>query len=485
MDAAPWHNSGACADVAVAGGCRTRVRTRNIGSAIAVERDVSAALAGRVRTLGVGNGVFANERIQTANQSAAQLQFLDQAKLRIGPSATVVLDRFVFNPDRTAREGTVQVTTGAARWIGGVSQPGTHRVRTPHAIIGVRGTIFDVIVESRRTVVTLREGVIVVCPIAALRNCRTLDRPGQTVIVTTSTIDGPLPESASPTRFADLCLAPIDRASCAFTTTARLEPEPTWDGFRAGIHGGYVSNRAPVVVSGSAAVETSITVGNVPRSLDPSGSGFIGGIQASYSRQFDHIVLGIDADISGLAARTRDNVTVNPFTVIVSTTPEHDLDVLGTLRARAGVAFDRFHVFATGGLAVGHINLQGSIIPNPAANPTYVGSRELVKAGYAYGGGIEHALPGGFSIRAEYLHYDLGSTNLFLTEVRGWRWASSPRCACARPAISGGSHSTSGSEAGVPIPKFVPSGGAHLSSSPVTGTQSAGHDCASAPQRRS
>ena len=282
---------------------------RNIGSAIAVERDVSAALAGSVRTLGVGNGVFANERIQTANQSAAQLQFLDQARLRIG-SATVVLDRFVYNPDRTTRESTVQVTTGAVRWIGGVSQPGTHRVRTPHAIIGVRGTVFDVIVELRRTVVTLREGVIVVCPIAAPRNCLTLDRPGQTVIVTTTTIAGPLPESASPTRFADLCLAPIDRASCGYTTTAQLGPEPTWDGFRAGIHGGYVGSRAPVVVSGSAAIEASIAAGNVPRFLDPSGTGFIGGIQASYSRQFDNIVLGVDADISGLAARGRDNVTV-------------------------------------------------------------------------------------------------------------------------------------------------------------------------------
>ena len=296
---------------------------------------------------------------------------------------------------------------------------------------------------------TLREGVIVVCPIAALRNCRTLDRPGQTVIVTTSTIDGPLPESASPTRFADLCLAP------STAPPARSRPLHGWNPsaprtLRAGIHGGYVSNRAPVVVSGSAAVETSIAVGNVPRFLDPSVAGFIGGIQASYSRQFDHIVLGIDADISGLAARRRDNVTVNPFTVIVSTTAEHDLDVLGTLRARAGVAFNQFHFFATGGLAVGHMNLQGSIIPNPAANATYVGSRELVKAGYAYGGGIEHALPGGFSIRAEYLHYDLGSTNLFLTEVRGLALGQFATMRLRTTAISGGSHSTSGSEAGIP-----------------------------------
>jgi opacity protein-like surface antigen len=391
---------------------------RDIGSAIAIEREVSAALAGRVRTLGVGNGVFSNERIQTANQAAAQLQFLDQSRLRIGPSATVVLDRFVFNPDRTAQAGTVQVTTGAARWISGASRPGSHRVRTPHAVIGVRGTVFDVIVESRRTVVTLREGIITVCPIAAQSNCLTLDRPGQTVIVTTTTIQR-TPESVSPTRFADLCLAPVDRASCSHTTTAQLGPEPTWDGFRAGIHGGFASSRAAVTVSGSPAVEASIAAGNVPRFLDPNGAGFIGGFQASYSRQSGIAVFGVDADISGLAARGRDNVTVNPFGVIVSTTAEHNLDVLATLRGRAGVAFDRFHVFATGGLAVGHINLQGSIIPNPAANPTYVGSRSLVKAGYVYGGGIEHAFAGGFSIRAEYLHYDLGSSNLLLNETTG------------------------------------------------------------------
>jgi opacity protein-like surface antigen len=59
------------------------------------------------------------------------------------------------------------------------------------------------------------------------------------------------------------------------------------------------------------------------------------------------------------------------------------------LRARPGLAFDDFLVFGTGGLAVGRIELQGSIIPIPAANPTYIGSRSLVKAGYVVGSGVE------------------------------------------------------------------------------------------------
>ena len=42
-----------------------------------------------------------------------------------------------------------------------------------------------------------------------------------------------------------------------------------------------------------------IAAGNVPRFLDANGAGFIGGFQASYSRQYGQAVFGIDADISG------------------------------------------------------------------------------------------------------------------------------------------------------------------------------------------
>jgi opacity protein-like surface antigen len=393
---------------------------RNIGSATSIEREVSGTVGGRTRSLSSGAGVFSNENIRTANLSAAQLQFLDDSRLRIGPSASVVLDRFVFNPDQSAKEGTIKVTTGAARWIGGKSKPGTHQVTTPHAVIGVRGTVFDVTVERSRTIVTLREGVIVVCPIAARNNCITLNAPGQTVIVTTTTITGPLPESASPTRFADLCLAAIERASCAFTTTALLGPDPSWDGFYTGVHGGYDRSRSSVTTRGSPAVETSIGLGNVPGSLDTSASSAVGGVQFGYLWQSGPAVFGLEADISGMSANAGQTVTRNTgFGVIVDTAAQHELHALGTFRARAGVAFDRFLVFGSGGLAVGQIDLQGTIIPTPFTNPTYVGARSLVKAGYAAGGGVEYLFPGGFSIRAEYLHYDLGRSDVRMDETTG------------------------------------------------------------------
>ena len=152
--------------------------------------------------------MFSNETIRTANASAAQLRFLDQSNLAIGPSASVVLNRFVYNPDQTAREAAVQVTTGAARWVSGSSPPRAYRIRTPHAVIGVRGTEFDLLVEPRRTIVTLREGVIIVCTIGTPQSCATLDTPGQSVIVTRSSIQGPTLDGPSPTRFAEILPEP-------------------------------------------------------------------------------------------------------------------------------------------------------------------------------------------------------------------------------------------------------------------------------------
>src|SRR4029077_2894932 len=129
----------------------------NIGSAVQIERNVLGTFAGRTRSLAIGDGVIANENIKTENASAAQLQFLDQSSLTIGPSSSVILDRFVFSPDRVVREGTVQVSNGAARWPAGSTQSDSYRVQTPHAVIGMRGTAFDVLVEANRTFIVLRE----------------------------------------------------------------------------------------------------------------------------------------------------------------------------------------------------------------------------------------------------------------------------------------------------------------------------------------
>jgi opacity protein-like surface antigen len=105
--------------------------------------------------------------------------------------------------------------------------------------------------------------------------------------------------------------------------------------------------------------------------------------------------------------------------VIVTTSAVQKIDYLGTIRGRAGIAVGNFLVFGTAGLAVGGIKLQGSIVPVPAANPTYIGQRSQLQFGFVGGGGIEYAITYQLSIRAEFLHYDLGTQRLVLGETTG------------------------------------------------------------------
>lgn len=87
---------------------------------------------------------------------------------------------------------------------------------------------------------------------------------------------------------------------------------------------------------------------------------------------------------------------------------------LGTTRARAGVTFfPSLLVYATGGLAYGDASFS---VHNSSANvPTpinFTATQSHTRFGYTVGGGIEYALFDGWSVRGEYLYYDLGVSNV-------------------------------------------------------------------------
>src|SRR5262245_28595406 len=68
---------------------------------IGTTRSVKPAAHGSVAgTLSVGAGVHANENIRTDLAGVAGLQFRDQTNLDVGPSSSVRLDRFIYDPNR-------------------------------------------------------------------------------------------------------------------------------------------------------------------------------------------------------------------------------------------------------------------------------------------------------------------------------------------------------------------------------------------------
>ena len=95
----------------------------------------------------VGMPVQEADRVVTGADGTVGITFADNSLLSIGPSSSFAIDRYVFDStthagkfDSTLSKGTLAVVSGKM-----VKQsPEAMRVRTPSAIMGVRGTDFVV-----------------------------------------------------------------------------------------------------------------------------------------------------------------------------------------------------------------------------------------------------------------------------------------------------------------------------------------------------
>ncbi|HET7681819.1 MAG TPA: FecR domain-containing protein, partial [Xanthobacteraceae bacterium] len=129
-----------------------------IGVASAVNQRVEGVNGGATRTLSVGSDVFTNEVVRTGDDSNAQLLFRDQTSLSVGPGSEVRLDKYVFDPARGAGEVVLNATKGAFRFISGVQQSSSYQIKTPAGTLGVRGTIFDILLENDTLTAILIDG---------------------------------------------------------------------------------------------------------------------------------------------------------------------------------------------------------------------------------------------------------------------------------------------------------------------------------------
>jgi len=162
-----------------------------IGRAGAVHNKVEGVVRGAARPLAVRDPIVQNQQVRTGANSTAQLLFLDETSLNVGPGSDVTLDRFVYDPGRSQNDIALRATKGIFRFVSGSSDPRSYHLKTPVATIGVRGTIYDTIVGPSESVIILVEGKLVI----TLPGGRevTLDRPGKALrIHKGGRIEGPL-----------------------------------------------------------------------------------------------------------------------------------------------------------------------------------------------------------------------------------------------------------------------------------------------------
>jgi hypothetical protein len=119
-----------------------------IGNTQVVVRTVIGNFDGEIRTLALADDVYHNELIETEKDSATKLTFLDETTLTLGPDSSVVLDRFVFDPDPSRASFVMTATQGIFRFASGKLPKNAYRLHTPAATIGIRGTVLDLAIEA-------------------------------------------------------------------------------------------------------------------------------------------------------------------------------------------------------------------------------------------------------------------------------------------------------------------------------------------------
>jgi len=86
---------------------------------------------------------------------------LDKSNFTVGANARVTIDRFVYDPSRSASAVGASVAKGAFRFLSGKSvknMPGQTAIRTPVGSIGVRGTMFEGVVGEDAIRIAAAEG---------------------------------------------------------------------------------------------------------------------------------------------------------------------------------------------------------------------------------------------------------------------------------------------------------------------------------------
>jgi hypothetical protein len=109
-----------------------------IGNATNTKNQVSS-IGRTTRQISKGTDVHSNEVVRTGSAGLADLKFLDATTLNIGPISEIRLDKFVYDPSRSAGSFAIEATRGALRFVTGKHNQNSYQIKTPFGTLGIRG----------------------------------------------------------------------------------------------------------------------------------------------------------------------------------------------------------------------------------------------------------------------------------------------------------------------------------------------------------
>lgn len=234
---------------------------------------------------------------------------------------------------------------------------------------------------------------------------------------------------------------------------------PTWTGFYVGLNaGGTWGGNTQVAVNGLYAGSQNPSIGSeytgvmsalgATRNVGAGIGGFIGGGQIGYNHQLtQRLVVGFETDIQGTAGASSNGQSASVVPLQGAYPPSYfepgelfgsvlnaskTINYFGTVRGRLGfLPTQRLLVYVTGGLSYGGVSSQASILQAnndlqfsggnqylSLYSPTWGnGSYSSALVGWTAGGGAEWMFSQDWSVKGEYLYYDLGAGSYTLTPL--------------------------------------------------------------------
>jgi outer membrane immunogenic protein len=190
-----------------------------------------------------------------------------------------------------------------------------------------------------------------------------------------------------------------------------------WTGFYAGgnIGGGWAHISGPIDLAATPDTDASSF------SLHGRSSGsFIGGGQIGFQQQFEQWVFGLEGDFDFASLKSAQTLGANPPDLFVEGDQfSAKSTVHGSVRVRAGYAWDRYLAYFTGGVAFAPLKVASNFIATEGF-PATMAQASSTLVGGTFGGGLAYAINDNLSIAAEgsFASYgthafDLGSVAVF------------------------------------------------------------------------
>ncbi len=213
-------------------------------------------------------------------------------------------------------------------------------------------------------------------------------------------------------------------ALCAVASTALAADLPTmkgpppapapapfsWTGFDVGLQGGY----------GWGAESDDLSFTPIDITADHfTANSLFGGAHIGYDQQFGSLVVGALAELDGFdlhgsktATSPGDGGAICNFEGCTVALSFHNT-WQAFLLARAGIAFDRWLVYVTGGLALGDDRESATITQTFGGGTLWSGSQTQTLTGGAIGLGAEYAFDAHWRLGAEWRYVDFPEASGF------------------------------------------------------------------------